>query len=87
LIARIEADTTNADAGIAAIEREIALVREYHTRLIADVVTGKLDVRGAAVRLPEADEESESLDLAGETEDEGDTMDGASNDALEEAAA
>ena len=29
-------------------EREIALLREYRTRLIADVVTGKLDVREAA---------------------------------------
>ena len=35
--------------------REIALLREYHTRLIADVVTGKLDVREAAARLPEVD--------------------------------
>ena len=29
------------------------LLREYRTRLIADVVTGKLDVREAAARLPE----------------------------------
>ena len=34
-------------------EREISLLREYRTRLIADVVTGKLDVREAAVRLPD----------------------------------
>ena len=27
---------------------QIELLREYRTRLIADVVTGKLDVRGAA---------------------------------------
>ena len=33
-------------------EREIDLLREYRTRLIADVVTGKLDVREAAARLP-----------------------------------
>lgn len=33
-------------------EREIALLGEYRTRLIADVVTGKLDVRDAATRLP-----------------------------------
>jgi type I restriction enzyme S subunit len=32
--------------------REIALLREYRTRLIADVVTGKLDVREAAAQLP-----------------------------------
>ena len=35
--------------------REIALLREYRTRLISDVVTGKLDVREAAVALPEVD--------------------------------
>ena len=36
-------------------KREAALVREYRARLIADVVTGKLDVRAAAARLPEVD--------------------------------
>ena len=33
--------------------RQIVLVREYRSRLIADVVTGKLDVCDAAARLPE----------------------------------
>jgi type I restriction enzyme, S subunit len=32
-------------------EREIELLREYRTRLVADVVTGKLDVREAAATL------------------------------------
>ena len=32
---------------------EIACLREYRTRLIADVVTGKLDVREAAAELPD----------------------------------
>ncbi len=36
-------------------ERQIALLREYRTRLIADVVTGKLDVREAAADLPATD--------------------------------
>ena len=36
-------------------EREIELLSEYRTRLIADVVTGKLDVRDAAATLPEVD--------------------------------
>jgi len=35
------------------IKREIELLREYRTRLVADVVTGKLDVREAATRLPD----------------------------------
>ena len=49
----------------AAIERahdEIKLLREYRTRLITDVVTGKLDVREAAARLLEEAEEPEPLD-------------------------
>ena len=36
-------------------KRQIELVREYRTRLVADVVTGKLDVREAAAGLPEVD--------------------------------
>ncbi|HDO33490.1 MAG TPA: hypothetical protein ENH08_00010, partial [Chromatiales bacterium] len=36
---------------------EISLLREYRTRLIADVVTGKLDVREAALRLQDEAEE------------------------------
>ena len=39
---------------IARLEREIELLREYRTRLVADVVTGKVDVRDAARRVPEA---------------------------------
>jgi len=49
------------DDGVAEIasatqraNREIHLLRAYRTRLIADVVTGKLDVRG--VELPALDE-------------------------------
>jgi type I restriction enzyme S subunit len=56
-------------------EREIALLREYRTRLIADVVTGKLDVREAAARLPDDVDEPEQFDepeLEGDVEDLGD---------------
>jgi len=38
---------------IFRLEREIALLREYRTRLVADVVSGRLDVREAAARLPD----------------------------------
>ncbi|MBA3341496.1 MAG: restriction endonuclease subunit S [Gemmatimonadaceae bacterium] len=47
--------------------QEISLLREYRTRLIADVVTGKLDVREAAARLlDEAEDETEVLSDAEE---------------------
>jgi len=36
-----------------SLARTVHLIREYRTRLVADVVTGKLDVREAAARLPE----------------------------------
>lgn len=38
---------------ILRAEREITLMQEYRTRLTADIVTGKLDVRTAAAALPE----------------------------------
>ena len=38
---------------ISRLNREIELLREYRTRLVADVVTGKLDVRDAAAQLPD----------------------------------
>ena len=48
-------DARSAEFQVATrrLEREIELLREYRTRLIADVVTGKLDVREAAARLPD----------------------------------
>jgi type I restriction enzyme S subunit len=38
---------------VDTLAREINLLQEYRTRLVADVVTGKLDVREAAARLPD----------------------------------
>jgi type I restriction enzyme S subunit len=59
------------DRARAVIEAEIGSVREYRTRLIADVVTGKVDVREAAAQLPdEADEPGESGDVEIPKEDE-----------------
>ena len=57
-------------AAIARTERETALMQEYRTRLTADIVTGKLDVREAAAKLPE--EKAEEIVEAGveELEDE-----------------
>ncbi|MCC6611040.1 MAG: restriction endonuclease subunit S [Burkholderiales bacterium] len=73
IVAHFVAETATAEQAVRKAEREIALLREYRTRLIADVVTGKLDVREAAARLPQESEELEPLDEAeafGEAEDE-----------------
>ena len=44
----IERDTRALNSSISNVMREIDLMREYRTRLIADVVTGKVDVRETA---------------------------------------
>lgn len=58
-------ETARTEAIVTKALREIELLQEYRTRLIADVVTGKLDVRDAAAQLPDeldnADEESDEL--------------------------
>ena len=43
------------ESQIDATKRQIDLLLEYRTRLLADVVTGRLDVREAAAQLPEVD--------------------------------
>lgn len=48
------------NAAIAADRRAIELLQEFRTRLIADVVTGKLDVREVAARLPEEPSEEDA---------------------------
>jgi type I restriction enzyme S subunit len=63
ITAKIDANTAQINSAIARTEREIALIREYCTRLTVDVVTGKLDVRDAARRLP-----TETVELEGPTE-------------------
>lgn len=46
IVARIKTESAPLDDAIARAEEEIKLIREYHDRLIADVVTGQIDVRG-----------------------------------------
>ena len=60
----IECETAKIDASIPVFEKQIALLKEYRTRLISDVVTGQMDVRGIVVPeyAPETDEEDEEVD-------------------------
>ena len=55
IVSRVRAKTESVEQAHAAILQEIALLKEYRTRLISDVVTGKLDVRDEAAMLPEID--------------------------------
>ena len=51
----IELQTASIDTAIDNTRRQIELMEEYRTRLISDVVTGKIDVREAAAQLPDVD--------------------------------
>ena len=74
----LDKTTAKIDAAIARARREIALLSEYRTRLIADVVTGKVDVREASVALPETDPLAAADEVPGEddalTDSEDETM-------------
>ena len=62
VLAHLDRVTKKPSEAVGRAHREISLLREYRTRLIADVVTGNLDVREAAARLPDEVKEPEPLD-------------------------
>jgi type I restriction enzyme S subunit len=62
LVTRLQVLTEPVESALIKAQREIFLHREYRTRLIADVVTGKLDVREVAARLPDETDEPEPID-------------------------
>ena len=71
ILVKTREELAPVDIAISRLEREIELLREYRTRLVADVVTGKLDVREAAARLPDEaplDTIEDDADLGDETE-------------------
>ena len=77
IVRRVERDLASlAKAGESA-KHQIDVLREYRTCLITDVVTGKLDVRGAAAALPELDPMATEDNLD-------DTFDTDANSALDE---
>ena len=62
---QIEGNCRSIDIAIGRTQREIELVREYRTRLIADVVTGKSDVRRLTESRPsDGFENSDELEFA-----------------------
>lgn len=85
ILSHIAEATTEIDRAHSVAQSEIALLNEYRTRLVTDVITGKLDVRAAAVGLPDdpLDEPQEAYDTL-EGEDLGD-VDFDAEEALEEA--
>jgi type I restriction enzyme S subunit len=77
IVVHLDATLAVFNSAISRLQRKIDLLREYRTRLVSDVVTGKLDVREAATRLPDeellpdlAAADDEPDDFAIEEEDE-----------------
>ena len=71
LIANAIDDTVRLTAdGVRNLQRQIGMIKEYRARLIADVVTGKLDVRDAAAHLADtSDGLTEGEDKSDSVED------------------
>ncbi len=64
-------DVTPMDAAMDRTRAEIELLREYRIRMVADVVTGKIDVHVAADNFPEIIETDDTeFDTEGENEEE-----------------
>lgn len=72
ILVHIREATSTIDQAINRAHREIELMREYRTRLISDVVTGQVDVRG--IEVPEVAEE-ELLALDEDTAESDDVID------------
>lgn len=68
IVDHIQAACYEVDQTLNTTRREIDLLREYRTRLISNVVTGKLDVRDAAANLPDVatDEDEFASEVLGE---------------------
>ena len=62
IVQYLDKTTVYVDTAIVRADRQSELLQEYRTRLIADIVTGKLDVREAAARLPEVDPLADEFD-------------------------
>lgn len=78
IIAHLDEATASYDKAIASAQSEIAFINEFRTRLIADVVTGQLDVRAVAANLPEIGE-ADTADLTAD-----DDMDDDADDLIDE---
>lgn len=70
IVAQIEGSIESIEAARTAQLEEIRLLQELRSRLIADVVTGKLDVREAAAQLPAMTDADEAADVPEEDLDD-----------------
>ena len=71
VVARINEIIDQVKKAIAVLTDEISVLREYRVRLVADTVTGKIDVRG--IEIPEYEFVDENADADNEDDGEEDT--------------
>ena len=53
IVRHLDEHMMRSEKALSQTRKQIELIKEYRTRLIADVVTGKLDVRDAVANLPD----------------------------------
>lgn len=83
IVEHLATESSRADAAIARSRREIELLREFRTRLTADVVTGQVDIREIAARLPDVNP-AQAAGAVLDLEDDGD-LDAEAQEYVEEA--
>lgn len=68
LIQSVISNMRQGSSAIEKVEREVALLQEFRKRVVADVVTGQVDVRAIAASLPDVSEVVP--DLSGDSDEE-----------------
>jgi type I restriction enzyme S subunit len=75
IVTHIEESIGRLDVATGISIREIELLREYRNRLMADVLTGKVDVRQAVATMSDYADQPPLLDLSENVIQEGDVVD------------
>lgn len=79
IVKSIEHELVPVDAALRKVEREVKLIQEYRDRLVSDVVTGQIDVRGWQPPADEPVDDSETAEAFAEAE-EGEEIEEANGD-------
>jgi type I restriction enzyme S subunit len=75
IVAAVEERTKDLNFALSRVEIEIDLILEYRDSLIAAVVTGQLDVRGAAIPVVEGDDFADDMAIDEDMEEALDAVD------------
>lgn len=73
ILQQVNKEIAPINAGIETLLKEIELIREYRDRLISDVVTGQIDVRGWQPK-PDDESDTESLTALSEMDENGESL-------------